>query len=261
MINGESGFPWALCQLGGTVYGFSCEYIWSIFIYETVTAMPEMAPYLKGILTFRGNVIDIVDLRKYFGMKTVQQEVDEWRNLLEKRKADHIHWLTELERTVRGNSEFTLATDPHKCAFGKWYDSFQTEDNVLKLLLKKFDEPHKRIHGIAETVKQFAENDEYEQALNLIEKTKGNELDTMINLFTQLVQDYRTSRRELVIVLHNDEREFGVTVDNVIAIEPVRVLSEAETGRLLNRHPKGLKVGKRETDETPVLLVDERCFF
>jgi chemoreceptor zinc-binding protein len=44
--------------------------------------------------------------------------------MIDERKNDHIHWVNEFERSIKNDEQINLNTDPHECAFGKWYDNF-----------------------------------------------------------------------------------------------------------------------------------------
>ena len=83
-----------------------------------------------------------MDLRVRLGMIPLKKEIDDLVDLMKQREQDHRKWLEELESSVRQQREFKLATDPHKCAFGKWYDTFTTDNLTLGHALKKFDQPH-----------------------------------------------------------------------------------------------------------------------
>jgi purine-binding chemotaxis protein CheW len=80
------------------------------------------------------------------GLTSAVEETESFCALMQQREQDHRNWLNELEASSR---PFTLATDPHQCAFGKWYDKFKAENAWVAALLKKFDVPHRQIHGMA----------------------------------------------------------------------------------------------------------------
>ena len=82
--------------------------------------------------------------------------------------------------------EFKLAIDPHKCAFGKWYDNFETDNRTLSGCLKKCDAPHQEIHGIAIKVKGMEEKEDFDSAYEIINPTKEGERAEMIRLFSRL---------------------------------------------------------------------------
>jgi hypothetical protein len=67
--------------------------------------------------------------------------------VLGQRQQDHMKWLTESEASVAENRPFALTTDPHACAFGRWYDNFHTDDPWLAAAVRKLDAPRRRIHA------------------------------------------------------------------------------------------------------------------
>ena len=50
-------------------YGISIAYVEQIVSMQPLTEVPEFPPYAKGIMSLRGEVIPIVDLRMCLGMK------------------------------------------------------------------------------------------------------------------------------------------------------------------------------------------------
>lgn len=255
----KSEFPWALFNLDKEVFAVSSEYVKSIFIMENLIKMPDTAYYIKGAVNLRGEIIPVIDTRKFYGMATVEEEIIELRSLLAQRKQDHINWVNELEDSVWEKRKFTLTTDPHACAFGKWYDSYETEDLMLQQLLKKFDSPHKRIHHLAHEVEKLQAEGNYNKALTLIEKSRNRELSQMIKLFNSLCNEYTESRRELTIVLKNETsgKQMGMTVDRVIGVEMVLDEDEDLSQKMPNLQNESLKLGRREKDGSPLFLIDE----
>jgi purine-binding chemotaxis protein CheW len=69
--------------------------------------------------------------------------------MMQLREQDHRKWLLELEASVQEHRSFLMTTDPHKCAFGKWYDNYHADNAWLAALLKKVDGPHRQIHAVA----------------------------------------------------------------------------------------------------------------
>ena len=113
-----------------------------------------------------------MDLRIRMGMTSLSEEVGNLIKLLEQREQDHKDWILELELSVKEQRKFKLATNHHECAFGKWYDSFITDNRVLHNCLKKFETPHQEIHSIANLVKKMGENNDFKSAFDIINKTK-----------------------------------------------------------------------------------------
>lgn len=258
----ETEYPWALFNLEQGVYGVSSQYIKSIFKIENLIKMPDMPYYMRGAVNLRGKIVPIIDTRKFYGFQSVEEEISALTELMEKRKQDHINWIKELEGSVVENREFKLTTDPHACAFGKWYDHFKTNDSSLEYLLRKFDVPHKRIHAVGVEVRKLVDQGERDKAFEIVRKAKNKELIQMVKLFDSLVSDYADSKREIVIVLENPQakKEIGLTVDRVIAIEPIQEDRENTLDSVTHKSHESLGLGKRSKDESPVFIIDENYF-
>ena len=150
------------------------------------------------------------------------------------------------------------AGDPHQCAFGKWYDHYHTNNQILAFCLKKFDEPHKKIHAIASRVKELQQHKKYALALNLIVDTKNGDLAEMVRLFAEARSLLKEEIREIALILEWKEVSMAVSVDSV---ETVERLPESEIESLprsickLNNDCIG-GFGKRSSGESLVQLMD-----
>lgn len=55
--------------LGKEEYGIEILKVREIIGYMTITAVPQMPAYVKGVINLRGQVIPVIDLRTRFGME------------------------------------------------------------------------------------------------------------------------------------------------------------------------------------------------
>ena len=89
------------------------------------------------------------------------------RGDLVQREVDHLNWANEVSALLTDDSvtELTVQTDPHKCAFGKWYysdDRKWAEGLVpeIKQSLADIEDPHIHLHeSAAEIGKVFEQAD------------------------------------------------------------------------------------------------------
>ena len=178
---------------------------------------------------------------------------------MDQRLADHQGWITELKASVDEEREFKLATDPHKCAFGKWYDSYQSDSRMLNAILKKFDAPHKIIHGIAEKVTQLVHDGKVDEGHDLIDCTEKNELTIMVGLFADIKTAMReTSRRRIAMVLENGNQTIALDIDEVVAVESLGNIEDAPRS---DSKAIGIsRIGRRKKDDELVLLVENAEF-
>lgn len=215
----SSDVLWVIFLLERTDFALESTFVREMVPLQRVTPIPKAPPHIRGIINLRGKTMPAVDLRVLFGLPSLQEESQDLVKLMNQREQDHKNWLNELEASVRETREFKLATDPHKCAFGKWYDTFKTDNSLLSSVLHKFDAPHKAIHGIAEHVLAANKRGDSEEAHAIIERTRSRELSAMLDLFEQLRQMVVELQRELALVLEVSGIMFAATVDSVESVE------------------------------------------
>ena len=221
-----------------------------------VARVPDAPAYIRGVCSLHGRVLPIIDTRIRMGRRSARQELDEFCALMQQREQDHVRWLKELEASAREGREFKLTLDPHQCAFGKWYDAYQSEDALISGLLKKFDEPHKRIHATGAAVQRHLANNDRDAAHSLIELERETTFSEVKNLFASLRVLVYEQQREMAIVLTAREKVFGAAVDMVVSVESFR---SSHIGPL----PPGLQhggmvsdVARRDKTDELVLMLD-----
>src|SRR3972149_6794600 len=78
------------------------------------------------------------------------------RLFLLEQKADHLKWVSGLERHLLDGTAFAGQLDPTQCAFGKWIEGDgkrnAASDPALARLLASVDGPHKRLHQSARPI-------------------------------------------------------------------------------------------------------------
>ena len=260
----DSKLPWVIAELNSGLFGLSCSVVKEMVIMPEVCQVPDVPDYVRGVINLRGRVTPLVDLRRRLGMRSSGEEREELCALMDRRAQDHKHWLEELEASVREKREFTLARDPHQCAFGKWYDHFQTENILLSGFLKKFDAPHKRIHALANEIEELMEqgcsghvDGRLEKAAQIFETARMGALSTMLKLFADFQQLIRETNREIAVVLHGQAGTYAVSVDSVASVER---LTAADMEQLADKGLEGqsglvTSVAKRAKGDGLVLIL------
>jgi hypothetical protein len=251
-------FPWVLFHIDGNTYAISSEKVVSLAILKEITYVPKAPDSIRGLTNLRGKIISLIDLRKKLGRKSVPEEISEFAEMLAQRKQEHIHWLNELENSVKENRPFQLTTDPHACAFGKWFDNFHSTDIVLNTLLRKIDRTHQYIHSIAIRIQSLQEQNKYSEAEQILVSTRNNELKLLIELLTSLVQVYRESRHEIILILEHVGITLGVIADDILSVE--QLLEDSLSITYMMDSDPNMQMGKRK-DDSPVILLHSDYFF
>ena len=55
--------------IGQACYGLDIKDVTEIIGIHKITAMPNMPPYIKGVINLRGNIIPVMDVRARFGLE------------------------------------------------------------------------------------------------------------------------------------------------------------------------------------------------
>ncbi len=218
---GQNANFWVIVEVRGQQFAIQAEYVREILSLPEITSIPLCRPQSRGVISLRDRVLPLIDMRKCFGWQSVPEELDAFYALMNQREQDHRNWLLALEKSLAEGIEFRLATDPHKCAFGKWYYSYQSDSPWIKSLLRKFESPHNSIHAVAVKAVELAKAQKPEQAYRLIQQTRDGELSEMVALFRSLRELMRETLKELAMVITTHEKLFAVAIDGALAVEAI----------------------------------------
>ena len=256
-----SNLPYVVVNLRDTLFAFSSRFVKSIVAMPKVVPIPQMPDYFRGVLNLRGQVIPLLDLRVRFGYQPLGDEAKELCDTLRLRQQDHENWIAELKSSVEERRKFKLATDPHKCAFGRWFDSYQSQNIDLMTLLKRFDKPHQAIHAVAGKVKMLEDQGDFDQCLAVIEETKNRELAQMIKLFDSTCNYMDHELKEIVLVLERrDGGMYAVAIDHVTTVEQLEEKSFEELSEMIyteaEKEPSICGFGIQESSGQYVQIID-----
>jgi chemotaxis signal transduction protein len=228
-----------------------------------VVPMPGAPPHVRGVIDVRGEVLQVIDLRLRLGMPHLTNEIEELVEILRAREEDHRNWIRELEASVRERRPFTLARDPHQCKFGKWYDTYQPTNAGLESVWSGFDQPHQRIHAIADVVTEHVKCDEFEQALALIDQTHSTALAVLVREFAAATKAVRQSNREVVVILERDADALAITVDSADVVETIQEADMMDLPALLDREGTAAisSTARREHSDDLLLVLDTGRLF
>ncbi|MBF0186740.1 MAG: chemotaxis protein CheW [Magnetococcales bacterium] len=199
-----------------SLYGIPHGHVLSIVdMPETVTAVPHSSNDIRGMIDYRGENITVYDLRVCFGADGRTAETDELLENMGLRKQDHINWLNTLKHSVLNHEPITVQTNPHKCAFGLWYDSFESDNANLRAYMDRFDEPHKQIHNLAVVAEGMIKAGKEEEAKELVLSAENGVLKKLLNLFDGIEGVVRSYLLEYVVLIQIGALKYGLAVDDI----------------------------------------------
>lgn len=235
--------------------GLPADNVVEMLPMPTIRRPPGLSPAVRGVIDLRGRVLPVASLRQVFDLPSAADAREELLELLEGRLADHQRWLAELEASVLEERPFELTTDPHACAFGRWYDRYDSPHPLVRSVLKRFDGPHKAIHACGVEVLQRVAEGDVTGALQRIERERFTTLRRLVDLFGQAAWAVRESLAEIAVVLRHDGRHFAISVDQVDQLQVLTM--EGGPDALGLEHPGHHLAGVgRNRDGRMILLAD-----
>jgi len=179
------------------------------------TVVPSMPSYVRGVINFMGEGVPLIDTRVRLSLTSRQEEVTQFVSTFLQRKQDHLNWIARLKDSVENDQEIAVERNPHKCAFGRWYDTYRPNSLTLASYMRHFDKPHKAIHNLAIQAEKLILDGHKEQARSLISAAEQNELKSLVELFDGFEEQMRQSYQEYAVVVTHGERKFALTIDSI----------------------------------------------
>ncbi len=242
-------------RIAERLFGIAIDRVQEMLELPALTAIPHVPERYRGVINLRGRVVPVTDLRVSLGLKSLANELDATCAMLNTRLEETLTWLDELESSVHESRAFSGETDPHKCAFGRWYDSFESPNRQVMVFLERFDQLYGSIHAIASKITGLVQSGDLEAARRVIAQAKAREFTVLKQLFAQLQNMIKTSMREVAVLLEEDGKEFAISVDEVVSVENLLQVDD-EHAVLDSPGMGGLARGiaKRANDDLVLLL-------
>lgn len=168
--------------------------------------LPARGKGLLGMVEFQEYAIPVIDFAEMLNLESGNVRGKNLIKSLEHRENDHHEWLNALEDSLINGSPFLKAKDPHECAFGKWYDNFNSRDDTLMEIMEDFDEPHKQIHGLADKLLNMYVAGESEKALDILRLEREITMKRLSRHFAQAREHIKESSRSVLLYITEDGR-------------------------------------------------------
>lgn len=247
--------PFIVFKIQGSLYCVNSRHIATILQLPPVQSATDAVAHVTGMFSHRGAVVEMFDIRSALGFPTLNQEYEEFAQMLEDRKQDHINWVKELERSLMAGEKFRLATDPHKCAFGKWYDHYQFANDATAFHMRKIEEPHRRLHQAAEaaeTCSRGCASCTREECLSsVLKRVKEESVQQIISLLDEAKEIFHsTVYNEMVLLVSGTG--VGLVVDEVLAVEMLAPAEGMDVMQVL--HDASMIAGIRQLSKKSELI-------
>lgn len=68
--------PYLTFKLDDEMFAIDVSQVREILNYMTITKMPQMPDFMKGVINLRGSVVPVIDMRKKFGLEAKEADKD-----------------------------------------------------------------------------------------------------------------------------------------------------------------------------------------
>ena len=175
----------------------------------------ELGQFNHEVITYQNDTVQLYDFNRLIGSENHQQAMKAFVETLEKMEQQHVAWLDALEDSILNGVPFNKALDPTKCDFGRWYAQFTTDNEELAEIMERFDEPHKKLHGIAKQLLDISKTDT-EQANKMLQIERATTLSDLIVLFHLAKERAANSVRPIILfVEHGRGKITALRLDNI----------------------------------------------
>ncbi|MFA6499148.1 MAG: chemotaxis protein CheW [Desulfurivibrionaceae bacterium] len=244
-------------------FGLRQEVLVAIIDMPSHTQLPHMPSHMRGVMDYMGKAVTVYDLRKKMGISPLTEETNTLIDSLGQRKQDHLSWLEKLKDQVAHGQEISVQTDPHKCAFGLWYDTCKFHSYNLNDYMAQFDAPHKRIHSLAIEVSILIQAGKLEAAKDVIRHAENNELLTLLALFDGAAKKIKKFTYEYAVIFERangqrvsilaDNLEYFGLLDEVIS--PLPIAFSKQHGNFIDA--LGRKIKEDGAEEILILNIEK----
>ncbi len=254
-VNGN--MPWIIFKLCRSNYAVTSDLVAGISeLPSEIVPIPSADPAFMGVSVMRGQIIPLLNLRKFFGMPSLEDEYREFVDEMESRKQDHVNWVSEVHRCIESGDEFRLTTDPDACKFGKWLAGFQTERNELKSHLQHIKKPHARLHKLAEEI--FSPETDKETKEELLYELESYYKPKVLSLLDEGKEIFASHYKGIVLLVQSKSSEgyMGLVCDDVSSVEGINIVFDEKDLRKLYSSEYISGVAHSERVDGEIVMLD-----
>ncbi|OUR63930.1 hypothetical protein A9Q79_09265 [Methylophaga sp. 42_25_T18] len=170
-----------------------------------------------GVTKFQGTVVPVLDFAHRIGIQSGIDAKTALLDILTENENDHVEWMNALEAAIKNGTAFTKALSANDCAFGKWYNKFETRDETLTELLLAFAEPHQALHALADKLLTMRDSDEQEEALKLLSAERSTTLRRLRALFARARDQIQGGMRQVLLFVTLDGKapRYALLIDEI----------------------------------------------
>ena len=204
--------------VGDSLFGIDVSHILSFSdSYPEIKYASQKVDGFVGYLDFRNSLVRVFECATSLSRGKERDALISLIEQIKTYKQAHIDWITALEHSVVSGEPFVKPRDPRMCAFGQWFYSFSTEDDGLRTLLEKIEQPHIHIHSLADKLLDQTASGEKDAAVEVLRIEKQTTLKKLLRILDYISDYLNNSIHPIVLHLTKDGRTpwFSMVLDDL----------------------------------------------
>jgi chemotaxis signal transduction protein len=193
-------------------FAFHMEHVREILRVQTPNQVPDVPDYVLGVLTVRGQILPVIDLRRLLQQRSLADEfADSCRSLRE----EYTRWIDQTEKVFAGGSQTKVdasVTDHLR----KWLAETNSSSQLLMEALAKARGLNEKVIKQLQARTRHEEHGDRDAALACGEEVLSGGRETAAALYRfeqQIAQNIQEDQR--IIVVDSEGFVLGLVVDHV----------------------------------------------
>lgn len=245
-----SELPWLIFTLSGNAYAVNSEYVNGIEVKsDKITPLPKAPDVYCGMVERRGEVYPLLNMRKVFGFKSLDEELGEFRKLIEDKIAEEKAWFKGIISQLESGGNVHIINQNNN----NFFDKLAEYSSAINAKIEKAKRAFNELSGILNDILAAAP-EEKEMLLN---RAKNEAFKQVLKALDGIVKAQESSFRETVVVLSDGDQMLGLLVDQVLAVDKINPVSGSEKMRALMQSEYFEGVAQNNRVNLEILIINE----
>lgn len=244
-----SHLPWLIFTLGGNAYAVNSSFVNGIEMKsEKITPLPNAADVYCGMVERRGEVYPLLNMRKIFGFKSLDDELSEFKKLIDDKIAEEKAWFGKILSQLESGESVHIINQNNN----KFFDRLLEYGGALTA---KIDKAKKAFYELSGALSKAAEASpaKREPFLNAAKDA----FKQVLTALDGIAKAQENSFREIDVVISDGSQMMGLLVDQVLAVDKIRSVVGSERMRVLMQSKYFEGVARNDRVDLEILVVNE----
>lgn len=244
--------PWLIFTLGGNAYAVNSKYVNGIEMRpDRITPLPKAPDVYCGMVERRGEVYPLLNMRKVFGFKALDDELGEFKKLVEDKIAEEKAWFNSVMSQFESGGNIHIAKAQNGNKFFEKMSEYGSEVSAKLTAVK-------RAYGeLSKTLNEAAAAESPKERDELLNKARTESFRQVLKSLDGVVKAHENSFREIVVVLNDGEQMLGLLVDQVLAVDKIRSVTGSERMKVLMQSDYFEGVARNDRVDLEILVINE----